>query len=527
MIKKSIALILTVTLLLSFSSCQKSVTETPVLNETDKIAKEIADSYAGKSLPKINDGKPVTIKVNLGDLMPTLSEIPNAEQPDVFNSTRILQKAFSLIYPNVTIEWARTVDNSSADAFLQYITTQLNSNTAPDIVFAWGSAFAARDWFYDYENVLSKPNPYVEGNKAWREQFPAYIFNAWQVSDAKDRVLGIPLNLAAGTPSALFYNKELFKSLNLEVPKTWEEIFGTCKTLIEAGYVSYSPWGGPGSGNRKINTGLWDVQFSLGPFYAAKQADKLDYNKDGAQSQSELFRGVYEGYYFLTGNDYVKDLWKQVKRKYNECLLDGYENSDYESKWLVGKVGIVEDGLWRYPVEMSNTDRSFEFGLIPPPAVDTNTSQFVNKLEYTEKGPYRPAPTQTFNIITQSALAHGGQGNLDACVAFLQFLTAPDNNNMIVTEQKGKSISFIKGSSIPTQLTEYFNQPFPKVPDYKWPGGFTSAGTAKMSAALELWVKNKISDDEFYAQFDSEFKKDIDEYVSQMKIDVSGYKKGF
>jgi hypothetical protein len=186
----------------------------------------------------------------------------------------------------------------------------------------------------------------------------------------------------------------------------------------------------------------------------------------------------------------------------------------------------MEDGLWRYPSELSNTDRNFQFGLIPPPAIDSNSSVYVDKLTYTEKGPYRPAPTQTFNILEPSALAHGGKANIDACVAFLQFLTVPENNNMIVTEQKGKSISFIKGSKIPVQLEEYFNQPFPKTPDFKWPGGFTSAGSAKMSAVLELWVKNKISDSEFSSKFDEEFKKDITDFISQMGIDVSGFKKG-
>ncbi|HHV51116.1 MAG TPA: extracellular solute-binding protein [Clostridiales bacterium] len=497
------------------------------LSELDKVAREIADSYAGFDLPKINDGKPVTIKVHLGDIIPTLSEIPTAEQPDVFNSTEILRRAFMMLFPNVTVEWARTVDTSSSDAFLQYITTQLNSGTAPDIVSAWGASFAYRGWYYDFTEVLEKPNPFVKDNKRWRDQFPEYVFATWQVSDAKDRVVAIPVSLAAGTSTALYYNKELFSKLSINAPKTWEDLFTACKTLLGNGYISFSPWGGPGSGNRKISTTLWDVQFSLGPYYAAKQKDKLDYNGDGIQSQSELFRAAYEGHYFVSTNDYVWDMWKQVKRKYTTCLEKGYENSDYETKWLLGKVGILEDGLWRYPSELSNTDRQFEFGIIPPPAIDTDSTEFVDKLEYTESGPYRPVPRASFNIIKDSAMAHGGEGNIQACVAFLQFLTQPDNNNMIINEEKGKSISIIKGSKVPPQLTEYFKQPFPKTPSFSWPGGFTNAGAEKMSKILELWVKDQISDSEFKKQFDDEFKKDIMEFVQLMQIDTSQYKKGF
>ena len=524
MIKRICSLILAVGLLFTIVGCASNNGDTQS-GSAQSTAQQIADKYKDMNLATINDGKNITIKVHLGDLIPTISETPSEEQPDVFNSTRILADAFSLIYPNVKIEWARTVDTSSSDSFLQYITTQLNSNTAPDIVFAWGSSFASRGWFYDYTPVLEKPNRFIADNEKWKDQFPKYIFSTWQVSDAKNRVLGLPLVLAAGTPTALYYNKDLFTELNIEVPTKWSEMFTVTKTLSDAGKVPYAPWGGPGSGNRKITTQLWDVQFSLGPFYAAKQADKLDYDHDGMQSQSELFRAAYEGHYFLTNNDYVRDMWKQVKNKYTQCLQQGYENADYASKWLIGDVGIAEDGLWRYPSELSNTERQYDFGVIPPVAIDSDSTEFVDKLEYTENGPYHPAATQTFNILTPSVEAHGGQGCLDACVAFLQFLTVPENNEMIVSEQKGKCISFLKGPKVPPQLEEYFSQPFPKVPSFSWPGGFTSAGSSKLSAILELWVKDQITDQEFYQQFDTEFKKDIDDFVKQMSIDVSSYKK--
>ncbi len=534
MLRKAPLTMLCIIIAISIISCNdvetdnsKETTPDENLSETEIVAREIASVYEDYDLSEINEGNPVTIKVHLGDMMPTLSEIPNAEQPDVFNSTRILKRAFEIIYPNVTVEWARTVDTSSADNFLQYITTQLNSNTAPDIVFAWGSSFAFRNWYYDFTDVLEQPNYFVSDNEKWRDQFPEYIFHSWQVSDAKDRIVALPLNLSPGTPTALYFNEAILEELEINAPRSWEELFNTSNSIREKGYVSYSPWGGPGAGNRRVNTGIWDVQFSLGPFYAARQSDKLDYNNDGFQSQSEVFRAAYEGHYFLSNNEYAKDMWYQVKRKYNDIFEQGYENTDYETKWILGQVALLEDGLWRYPAEKSNTDRNFEFSMIPLPAIDRDTTDFVNELEFTENGPYRPIPNQTFNILYPSAQAHGGEGNIEACVAFLKFLTVPDNNNMIVTEQKGKSLSFIRGTSVPSQLSEYFNQEFPKVPSFNWPGGFTSEGSQKMSAILEMWVKDRISDDEFYEQFDEEFKKDIIDFEELIGIDTSTYNKGF
>ena len=180
----------------------------------------------------------------------------------------------------------RNADTSDPDMYLQYLITQLNAKTAPDILFAWGSSFSERDWYYDFTEDLKKPNPYVSGNKAWREQFPDYLFSSLRVSDVKDRVVGIPINLSPGTATALYLNKSIFDELNLSYPKTWEDLFNASNKIAEAGYISFSPWGNPGGGNRKITPNVWDVQFSLGPYYAAAQADKFDYNKDG-QSQSE------------------------------------------------------------------------------------------------------------------------------------------------------------------------------------------------------------------------------------------------
>lgn len=523
------AFLVIVSCLTLMAGCQKEEPEVDPENLTglDLVAWEIAQPYMKMNLEPINDGNPVTIKVHLGSIMPTLSSVATPEQPDVFNSTEILRKAFQYIYPNVTIEWARTVDTSDADSLLQYLTTQLSSQTAPDIIFAFGSSFADRNWLYDYRECMEQPNVFIEGSTSWKDQFPSYLFAHWSVSDARDNVVGVPLSCAAGTSTGLYYNKEIFNNLQLETPKTWEELVTVTKTLKDNGYVGFAPWGGPGSGNRKPTTQVWDIQMSLGPFYAEYQKDKIDYNGDGLQSQAEKLRAAYEGHYFVEGNPYVMDMWRQVKRKYTECLEVGYENTDYESKWLLGKVGILEDGLWRYPEEVSNTEREYAFGIVPPPVVDQTTSQYVNQPQYTEVGPYRPVPSETYSILVPSVEAHGGEAVLDACVKFLQFLTVPDNNNMIVLEQKGKSIGFQKESEIPQELNEYFNQSFPKVPTFDWPGGFTRSGSEKMSIMLEMWVKDQISDAEFAQKFDEEFKKDIDEFIKNMGIDTTGWTKGY
>lgn len=105
MIKRICSLILAVGLLFTIVGCASNNGDTQS-GSAQSTAQQIADKYKDMNLATINDGKNITIKVHLGDLIPTISETPSEEQPDVFNSTRILADAFSLIYPNVKIEWA-------------------------------------------------------------------------------------------------------------------------------------------------------------------------------------------------------------------------------------------------------------------------------------------------------------------------------------------------------------------------------------------------------------------------------------
>lgn len=516
-------------LLAGASGC-KPDSSAPAASQGEKDEFDLAAEQLAAAVEKpeeINGGEPVTIRVHLNSLMPSLNAEPTAEQPDVFNSTRIIEKAFKILHPNVTIEWQRNVDTSSAENLLQYLTTQLRSNTAPDLLFAWGSSLSNEGWYYDFTDAMNQPNPYLKDNAKWRDQFPDYVFNSWQVSDCNNRIVSVPMTLAPGTSTALYVNKAIVEETGVELPRTWEELFTATETIRDKGYIGFAPWGEAGSGNRLVTIKVWDIQFSLAPFFMEKVKERFDYNGDGAQDQNEKMRAAYEGRYLLTENEYAREIYRQVKRKYTDCMEPGYENTDYNSKWIVGKLAFQEDGLWRYPKEMSKTNRKFEFDIIPPVAVSTDTTDLVNELQYTEKGPSRPAVSESFNILLPSAEAHGGEPVIEACTRLLQFMSVPEVNELFITELAGAGISFLAGSKVPQQLTAYFEKSFPITPPYEWYSGYNNASVERLSKILELWVKGSLSDEEFYSQFDAEMKKDIEEYVAMMQVDTTGWTKGW
>lgn len=102
-------------------------------------------------------------------------------------------------------------------------------------------------------------------------------------TDAANNIVAVPLTLYPGTATAYYYNKAIFAKLGLSVPTEWADFVAICKKINSAGYVAVAPW----KDNKKITTGLWDIQFSLGPTFSYALKDQWDLDKSGTMSQNE------------------------------------------------------------------------------------------------------------------------------------------------------------------------------------------------------------------------------------------------
>ena len=241
----------------------------------------------------LNDGKPLTLRVDLQALMPSMNTEATVENPVVNRAAQELADEFNRMYPNVTIEWVR--DKGAFGDWAQWMVTQITAGTAPHITFMQGSTYSDRGWFIPLDDYLDQPNVYVEGNEKWRDLFPSYLWNSYMTSDANGSVVAIPVILYPGVATAYFYNKEIFDKVGVSIPKNWEEYMDVCEKLTAAGYIAVGPW----MQNRTPCVNCWDIQFSLGPTFALTQKDKWDYDGDGVMSQNELLRAEYRRAYCI------------------------------------------------------------------------------------------------------------------------------------------------------------------------------------------------------------------------------------
>ena len=101
----------------------------------------------------INEGKPVTLRVDLHALMPSMNTEATVENPIVLRAAQDLADEFTQMYPNVTIEWIR--DKGAFGDWAQWLITQIAAETPPHITFMQGSTYSDRGWFITLDEYFN------------------------------------------------------------------------------------------------------------------------------------------------------------------------------------------------------------------------------------------------------------------------------------------------------------------------------------------------------------------------------------
>ncbi|MCI5838321.1 MAG: extracellular solute-binding protein [Christensenellaceae bacterium] len=468
---------------------------------------------AGKS------GK-IQLVVDLHGYTPSVSRIPTAEDPDVFNSTYYIAEAFMKENPDVEIVWARTKPVGGMDSEVaQWFTTQIAGGTVPAVAFSWGTRYQDRDWYLPLDEYLDDEWEYGGGYETWRDVFRDYIWSSNSIVNARGEIVAIPVTVYPGASTGYFYNKTAFQTAGVEsVPLTWKQFIEATEKLEAAGYVGVAPWM---YFDTTTTFDAWVFQSVVSPSYAGALMDVIDYDGNGIMSSAEQARACLEGV-FSTEHEYTKDMYRTLKYYYTNMLKKGWASIDYNAPWLNGEVGIREEGLWAIPSENSNVVRAFDYGVFVAPPVSTDSSSYVNEVEYSD-GPYQPGPDLSLNIM--KAAVEDDPEMLDAAVRFLKFLTKPENVSLICIENAGV-LGAVKGTGHSNLIDEFISQKFPIKPDAAWPAGFTDEYGDRLNRTFERWVNGEIADEKFYAQVDEIQQKGAQSFVKNMGLDTSGWNIG-
>lgn len=140
----------------------------------------------------------------------------------------------------ITVQW----ENTPYAALQQKQLVEATTGNTYDVV-AWVDA-----WGEALKPYLSPLNERIKADKLNMRDYPnAYIQAS---TDSKGNVIGIPFR---GHPLVLFYRKDILSKLGLPVPKTWQQVEATARTIQQKqpGTVGLSAMYGVNAGQNLFN----------------------------------------------------------------------------------------------------------------------------------------------------------------------------------------------------------------------------------------------------------------------------------
>ena len=248
---------------------------------------------------------------------------------DVEQMNRI-QGKFHERYPTISIKYDPTV-NTEYDAALQ---AQLAGGTGPDLFYLRSFAMSRAM----FEKGYLEPLDDLPGLK---ENFAPAMRAPWATDDGKP--YGVPY---IATSHGVYYNADLFKKLDLEIPTTWEELLSAAQTIQRAGGIPFAN----ASGDKWTMAEI--VFMNLAPNYVGGREGRMEYLAGRRCFNDKNIVSVFQA---------IQDLAPFLPP--NQAVLT---YSDSQQLFLQGKAAMWLGGSWDIPF-FEAQEPAFAWSVFAPP----------------------------------------------------------------------------------------------------------------------------------------------------------------
>lgn len=327
--KKVIALLLAVGMLVSLVGCGKSASETPATNEEPTKA-EVAATEA----PAATDAPAATASEPVDLTMWCIAVESDSNRHAYVTSIEEFQAA----HPEINLKW-EAIQNQD---YKTKIKAAAAADQLPDIFFSWGCGFLKE--FVDAGRVYSLDDAYA---KYASEVLPKkFLVN--HTFDGK--LYAAPTNYNV---VAMFANTELLKQAGIDkVPATYDELIAACDALVAKKII---PFGCSGKET-------WCVTEYL---------ESIIEKSVGASTLTDMYNGKAswnnEGVIKAVGN--FQDM---INKKYFDPEGIALSNDEVKANFKSGKYAFYINGTWNAAsfVDIADKVQVAEF-----PVIDSSKSQ--------------------------------------------------------------------------------------------------------------------------------------------------------
>lgn len=421
--KKLFALLLVAIMALSMVACGADKTATTEAPKTDAPAAPAAT----QAETTVSD-EPVTIHC--------LHYMVEGEKSAGFEK---IQAAFSEKYPNVTFE--NSAYSQGTDYFAQ-LQTAIASGDMPEIMM--GNPGLYVDLIEGGYVMDLTGNAVIEGLGLTQADMGDVSYQGkWYAFPVDFKTWGV------------YYNKDIFAELNLEVPTTQTELLEICQKLKDAGYDPWAQWYADGA----------SVDIEMRPVVWTEAIQNGD---------NDMFEKLMSGEKKVADYPYFsKGLEAWGARMGNWARNDATSNkqSDANEIFLSGKAGMLYQGTWNYGSLESLKSDDFDYGFFFVPTDDSGKEPVMNVQ------------------VDQAFMVNPKAENADWAVKFMEFF---------LSEQMGTWSDATKQPCITGATTENTTDFLKTILDVKASGNtvgygeftvpFTSAYTAAYRKALTAYA---------------------------------------
>ncbi|MBJ7312972.1 ABC transporter substrate-binding protein [Rugamonas sp. CCM 8940] len=242
----------------------------------------------------------------------------------------VLIPAFEKTHPGIKVKFSPTAPTEYDSS----LAARLAGGTAGDLM-------ACRP--FDVSLALFKKGHLDKlDGKPGMQNFPNVALLAWQTDDAKDTFC-MPI---ASVIHGFFYNKKIFKQLNLQPPKTEAEFFGVLDAIKKTGNIAPLALG---------TADQWEssqiVFTNIGPNYWHGEDGRMSLIAGKAKFTDPAFVGALE-YEAKLGTYLAKGASAQTY-------------GDSQNQFALGRAAIYPTGSW--DISYFNQTPALELGAFPPP----------------------------------------------------------------------------------------------------------------------------------------------------------------
>ena len=313
-------------------------------------------------------------------------------------------------------EFEVVINKSSLNGNRSAITSMLSATTAPDMLMQVGTVVnddIGNGWYVELNEYLDKPNPYEEGNERWRDIYGDSAIAYTRASDDKNYYVCLD-NIAVG----MIYNMDILNAAGVsEAPETYSEFFECLETLKKAKEQ------GKISADIYLPSGLWHESY-IGTSVYGDKIREWDADHSGTVSTYELIAAYKAGEWSL-GDEHFGEYLRLLGEK-SQYYPKNYLAYDVLYKFAKGNLAVT-DAVGNTMNTLASNAR-FNVEITGYPVLDNAVSEYGG---YTVvRG---SAGLSSAYWVTNSAIAKG-QAAVDACVDFLMYLTASENNARLVND---------------------------------------------------------------------------------------------